>query len=298
MADPIGPLNREPTAGPPAPLALPTSLLASLALVRHGESTYVAEGRFQGRHDPALSQLGERQAELAAGRLADRQAGSPLPLPAGRATTIWHSPLRRAADTARAIARAQGGVALVSSDLLIELAQGEWEGLLHAEVHGRWPSELAAWRRDPLHAHAPGGEALPHAAQRVSAALDELIGQLAVEGTSSTGRPGPDSAGDLAASRGQPVPGYPESRIDGEAPEPWAVIVAHDGIFRLILMTLLGLPHERFWSFPFNLCSITVVSLRDGVAALRAHNLADHLAPLAAEERAAEEARGDRRGAL
>ena len=84
-----------------------------------------------------------------------------------------------------------------------------------------------------------------------------------------------------------------------EAPaEPWAVLVAHDGIFRLALLTLLGLPYERFWSFPFNLCAITALALNQGVATLRAHNLSEHLAPLAAEERAAAEARGDRRGAL
>lgn len=281
-----------------APPSLPSTLVASLALVRHGESTYVAEGRFQGRHDPALSALGERQAELVAGRLAERGLGSPLPLPPGPATAIWHSPLRRAADTARAIASAQGGVPLLSSEGLTELAQGEWEGLLHGEVHGRWPAELAAWRRDPMRAHAPGGEALPEAASRVSTALHELIERLAAEDASAARRPSPDIAGDLAAARGQPVPGYPAASADGAAREPWAVLVAHDGIFRLILMTLLNLPYERFWSFPFNLCSITVVSLREGVAALRAHNLSEHLAPLAADERAAEEARGDRRGAL
>jgi hypothetical protein len=57
-------------------------------------------------------------------------------------------------------------------------------------------------------------------------------------------------------------------------------------------------PLERFWSFPFNLASITVVTLHSGVAALRAHNLSDHLEPLAHEDRSAQESRGERRGAL
>jgi broad specificity phosphatase PhoE len=74
--------------------------------------------------------------------------------------------------------------------------------------------------------------------------------------------------------------------------DPWAVLVAHDGVFRVLVLTLFGLPLERFWSFPFNLCAITVVALQDGVPVLRAHNLSEHLAPIAAE------ARGDRRGAL
>jgi len=63
-------------------------------------------------------------------------------------------------------------------------------------------------------------------------------------------------------------------------------------------MTVLDIPLERFWSFPFNLCAISVVAVNDGVPALRAHNLSEHLSPLAVEARAAEEARGDRRGAL
>jgi broad specificity phosphatase PhoE len=42
-------------------------------------------------------------------------------------------------------------------------------------------------------------------------------------------------------------------------------------------MDLLGVPLERFWAFPFGLCSITIVELRNGIARLRAHNLSDHL---------------------
>src|SRR3954449_6138701 len=80
---------------------------ATLVFVRHGESTFVAEGRFQGRSDSPLSALGERQAALVGARLAERDAHTPLPIPAGVPAAIWHSPLSRAAQTARAIADAQ-----------------------------------------------------------------------------------------------------------------------------------------------------------------------------------------------
>jgi broad specificity phosphatase PhoE len=267
-------------------------------MVRHGESTYVAEGRFQGRHDPGLSPLGQRQAQLVAERLARREEGALLPVPPGVPVGIWHSPLRRAADTARAVAEQQiDRPPLIVSEGFIELAQGEWEGLLHNEVHARWPGELASWRRDPFHAHAPGGESLADAGGRVADALGEVITRLAAA-HGEAARPSPDTAADLAATRSQAVPGYPDSSPAGRTVEPWAVLVAHDGIFRLALMTLLDLPYERFWSFPFSLCAISVISLAEGVPALRAHNLAQHLAPLAAREAAAEEARGDRRGAL
>lgn len=280
------------------PFALPESLGATLVLVRHGESTYVAEGRFQGRHDPGLSSLGQRQAELVAQRLARREEGTLLPVPPGAPAAVWHSPLRRAADTARVIAEQQPDTPpLMARSGFIELAQGEWEGLLHSEVHSRWPAQLAGWRRDPVNAHAPGGEALGDASDRVAQALREVITQVTAPAEQAA-RPSADTAAAVAAARSQAVPGYPDSAPAGTSVQPWAVLVAHDGIFRLLLMTLLGVPYDRFWSFPFSLCAISVISFSDGVAALRAHNLSEHLAPLSAAEVAAQEARGDRRGAL
>jgi probable phosphoglycerate mutase len=263
-----------------APAGRPT---ATLALVRHGESTYVAEGRFQGRHDPPLTDLGERQAALVAKRLADRDAGTPLPLPPGPPAGVWHSPLGRAAQTARAIADAQAGtVPLHATADLIEIAQGAWEGQLLAEVKARWSAELEAWRRQPTLSYAPGGESLQAAAARIRHGLEAVVAAVGVPSGSILDR--------------DPVPGYVSARAS--APAPWAVLVAHDGVFRLALLSLLDVGYEHFWSVPFNLCAITVVDIHDGIATLRAHNLSEHLAPLADEARAAQEARGERRGAL
>lgn len=275
-----------------------TSPVATIVLVRHGESEWIREGRFQGRQDPPLSELGRRQADMVAQRLARRDEHTPLPIPAGPPRAIWHSPLSRAADTARAIAFAQpDGVPLRPTDGLIELAQGEWEGQPHSIVSTRWAAELAAWRHSPMTSHAPGGEALPDAGRRVGRALAEIKADLG-RAADGSAQPGSDALAAAAGARHDPVPGYPSTAPSGLPPEPWAVLVAHDGIFRLTLMTLLEMPFERFWSLPFNLCAITVVALHDGVPALRAHNLSEHLAPLTEEARAAAEARGDRRGAL
>ncbi len=160
-----------------------------------------------------------------------------------------------------------------------------------ADVQARWSEELAAWRRTPARAHAPGGEPLVEAAERVRTGLAEIVTELMPAGSPTVG-----VAGRIAYD---PVPGYSSGPPAANSPvEPWALLVAHDGIFRLVLINLLGLPLERFWSFPFNLAAISVVTLHEGVAALRAHNVSDHLAPLAAEDRAAQESRGERRGAL
>ncbi|MEO6351132.1 MAG: histidine phosphatase family protein [Candidatus Limnocylindrales bacterium] len=293
-----------PAALAGSPLRIDRRIAGTLVLVRHGESTWVAEGRFQGRQDPPLSELGIRQAKLVADRLAQRDDHTPLPIPKGAPIGIWHSPLQRAADTALEVAaqlsHEDGSPVDISlSPGLTEIAQGDWEGRPHTEVKSRWAHELAAWRRTPAQAHAPGGEPLVKAAGRVGNALAEIVSALAVASPGYDAAPSSDEAGDLASLRYDPVPGYPSSRAGSDLPpEPWAVVVAHDGIFRLALMNLLGVPLERFWSFPFNLASITVVSIHEGVAALRAHNLSDHLEPVAVAERAAQESRGERRGAL
>jgi broad specificity phosphatase PhoE len=262
---------------------------ATLVLVRHGESTYVAEGRFQGRSDPPLSPLGERQAQLVGERLAQRDALTPLPIPAGPPAIVWHSPLSRAAQTARAICAAQAEtVPLRPLAGVTEIAQGDWEGQPASLVRERWADELAAWRRTPVTSHAPGGESLTEARGRVVEAAAEVISALARPDSGVTEDSYPRSF----------VAGYADPGASGRPVEPWAVVVAHDGIFRVLMLTLFDLPLERFWSFPFNLCAITVVAFQNGVPVLRAHNLSEHLAPIAAEARAAAEARGDRRGAL
>ena len=55
----------EPAPGEPSPPIIPADLDAALAFVRHGESEWVAEGRFQGQGDPPLSDVGRRQALFA-----------------------------------------------------------------------------------------------------------------------------------------------------------------------------------------------------------------------------------------
>ena len=265
------------SASPPAGID-GASVNGSLVFVRHGESTWVAEDRFQGQADPPLSPLGEQQAALIGVRLSDTQADPALPLPTSRPLGIWHSTLARAASTARAIDSARVGDVPSHADArLMELAQGEWQGLKHAEVTSRFGRELAAWRSDPARHHAPGGESLHDGSRRVSAALRDVL-----EALLAADPPNPTTT--------DPVLGY------GAANDawPWGIVVAHDGILRLALLHLLGVPLEAYWSFPFALCAVTIVELRDGRARLRAHNLAEHLVSLAKPALAAT----DRGGAL
>ncbi len=266
----------EPAPDEPTPPIIPAGLNAVLAFVRHGESQWVAEGRFQGQGDPPLSDLGQRQALLTARRIARRARRPALPLPAGPPRSIVHSPLARAASTAALIARAisggRGGDAITDpvpvrhEPGIIEIGQGEWEGLPGAQIAERWSAVLEGWRSDPLSAWAPGGEALPDVDLRVRTALREILEDLSLA----------DAA--AATDRSQ-VLGYGDIPSD----EPWSIVVGHDGVFKVALLAVLDLPLARFWTLPFALCGVTVVEIRNGRPRLRLHNATDHLSSLESE---------------
>ena len=57
-------------------------------------------------------------------------------------------------------------------------------------------------------------------------------------------------------------------------------MVAHDGVLRLLMLDLLGIGIEHFWSFPLALASVSVLDLGSGITHLRAHNLDEHIAAL------------------
>jgi broad specificity phosphatase PhoE len=251
---------------------------ASLVLVRHGRTTWVEEGRFQGAADVPLSAHGRAQAAAVGARLADPHAAPALPVPGGAPTVIRHSPLSRAADTAGAIARARGTPdSLVADADLREIAQGAWEGLRHEEVRIGWARDLALWRHDPINHHAPGGESLQEASARASRAVGRMLADV---GAVLVRAPDEERSSVL---------GYAEPPGPGAAPvvaehDPWSITVAHDGILRLVLLCLLELPLDSYWSFPFALCGIDVIEIRSGRARVRAHNLEEHLASVAAAD--------------
>lgn len=268
---------------------IPDGLDATLVLLRHGESQWIVEGRFQGRSETPLSPLGQRQAELAGARLASPQAAPALPVPIGTPVELVHSPLARTAQTAdaaqRALARGQlqgTTIPLRAEDGFAEIGQGDWEGRLHSEITERWGEVLAGWRLRPTEVWAPGGESLVDVRARLVPALHRVLATL------GEGRP-------RGSLDGHQVSGYGTS---APASHPWSIVVGHDGVFKVALLTLFDLPLERFWMFTMALCGISVVEVRAGRPVLRAHNLTEHLAPLL-DERAREEAdRRQRSGAL
>lgn len=274
-----------------APSLIPAGLDAVLAFVRHGESEWVAQGLFQGQGDSPLTELGRRQALLTARRIARRARRPILPLPVAAPHAIVHSPLSRATETATLIGRAVSSgrgddavaapVPLHPDTGLLEIGQGEWEGVPGTEVAERWGTILETWRRDPLAAWAPGGEPLAEVDLRVRAALRGILADLATVAPSERG------------GRSQ-VLGYADPPSD----DPWAIVVGHDGVFKVAMLAVLDMPLHRFWTLPFALCGISVVEIRNGRPRLRLHNATDHLAEMQTVDTQARDDARRRSGAL
>ena len=136
-----------------------------LVVVRHGVTEWNREGRFQGHLDPPLSDIGRREADLVAERIASDELLRP--------DRVVSSSLARATETAAAIGRASG-VAVEPDDRLMEIGQGEWEGRTHAELEVTDARRYRAWRDAAGIRQPPGGESIESAMARVRAVLDEI----------------------------------------------------------------------------------------------------------------------------
>lgn len=108
--------------------------VTNLLVVRHGQSEWNAIGRWQGHADPALSELGRRQAAVASRSI-------------GAVDGIISSDLLRAAETAAIIAQQLGIGPVMIDERLRERDVGEWSGLTDAEIHQGWPGFLEDGRR-------------------------------------------------------------------------------------------------------------------------------------------------------
>jgi glucosyl-3-phosphoglycerate phosphatase len=128
-------------------------------LWRHGQTTWNAEGRFQGQTDIPLDETGEAQADYAARRLATL-----------RPDAIFASDLSRAMQTAAPLSRLTS-LTVTPDKNLRERSGGDWEGLSDEDIRRRYPRERATW--DP-----PNGEPEAAVADRVSGSLARIAGTL------------------------------------------------------------------------------------------------------------------------
>ena len=171
-----------------------------LLLARHGETPWNAEGRYQGQVDIPLSEVGIGQAVALGQRLQDVQVD--------RAVA---SPLARATRTAQLALGEDRAPMLTFDDGLLEIAHGEWEGLLASEIAQRDPQRLQAWKDAPESVLMPGGESLQMVLERAWPALERACVGLGADDT--------------------------------------LLVVAHDAVNRVLLARILGLPLAKLWGF-------------------------------------------------
>lgn len=137
----------------------------ALILVRHGETDWNKELRWQGHHDIPLNQTGLAQAEAVGGYLAS-----------DRFHAVYASDLSRAQATAEAICRHHPAREIKTDARIRELSFGAWDGLSAQEIDARHgPGTFAAYFADRLHRVPPGGEEVQHLFERVSLFIDDII---------------------------------------------------------------------------------------------------------------------------
>ncbi len=139
-------------------------------LLRHGQTSWNADGRFQGQTDIDLDDVGRLQAERAAGELARLSPSA-----------IVSSDLRRARDTAWPLAQLTG-LPVVTDVRLREVYAGQWQGMLSADIEDAFPELRAAWRAGEDVRPGGDGELRVEVGARVAEAVREHLAGLPDDG--------------------------------------------------------------------------------------------------------------------
>ena len=134
-----------------------------LILVRHGTTDWNQQRRVQGLSNLGLNETGKRQAEALAQALKNE-----------RVDAIYTSPLRRAQETARAIARFHK-VEVVTLDGLIELDVGEVDGMTYEDMRIHHSEFFTKWMADFTSVRLPGGGTVPELRDQCCAAVKDIL---------------------------------------------------------------------------------------------------------------------------
>jgi probable phosphoglycerate mutase len=184
--------------------------MTRVLLIRHGQSEWNADGRWQGQADPPLTDLGRHQALHASRNL-------------GVVDAIVASDLQRASETAMIISNELGVGPLVLDAGLRERDAGEWSGLTRAEIERDWPGYLDP---PPADRHASFGSA--------------PASDAAAQPNAERRRPPSWETDDSVIERVRAALG----RIHDLAPDGEVITVTHGGVV-YVLEGLLGATFER-----------------------------------------------------
>ena len=136
----------------------------TIYFVRHGETILTPTRKFSGTGalDPELTADGLAQAERVAGEVAKLEPH-----------ILISSPLKRARQTADAIARTTGLPVIDDTDWY-ELSFGSWDGKSIEEVRAESPEDYQAWLNSSSY-RPGGGESYDEAAERIDAAMEKVL---------------------------------------------------------------------------------------------------------------------------
>jgi broad specificity phosphatase PhoE len=136
--------------------------MTELWLVRHGQTDWNMEGRYQGKMDVPMNATGWEQVEQAVTKLDGKKFDH-----------IYSSHLTRARQTAGRLAEAFG-LEVQVDERLSEISLGVWEGMLFTDIRRIYPQEIKEREENPAHSRSPGGETVAEVALRMTEAANEI----------------------------------------------------------------------------------------------------------------------------
>lgn len=131
----------------------------TIYLVRHGQSLGNLHDRFIGHTDIALTELGHKQAQMAAAYLKDIHLD-----------TIYSSDLQRAYHTALATASLKD-MPVIKTAQMREIFGGKWETENFSQLHVLYPEDFGTWCNDFANCRCTGGESVQELQTRI---VDEV----------------------------------------------------------------------------------------------------------------------------
>ena len=132
-------------------------------LIRHGETNWNKEGRFQGQIDIPLNDNGKHQAKKTFEYLRNISFNK-----------AFSSSMQRPYETAQIILQNRKDLKIERIDSLIEISHGLWEGKLEAEIREQWPVLLKNWHDKPEEVIMPEGESIKDVSERSVEAFDKI----------------------------------------------------------------------------------------------------------------------------
>jgi len=187
-------------------------------LVRHGETDWNKNLRFQGQTDILLNETGIQQAIKVREFLKNKKLNY-----------IFSSDLSRAIQTAEIIAD-NHNLKLIKYQGLREMNFGEWEGMTYTEIKENYPELVNKWFEDPSSVNPPGGESLQDFQDRVSDDFNEIINK------------------------------HRDKKL---------LAVAHGGVIRTWLASVLKMPLAHYWKLEVDNTGISLLKYYDDSPVLK-----------------------------